>query len=1216
MLAGNASAMLEALKRCENEPIQFIGDIQSHGVLLGVDSVARVQVASSNLGAVLGLAATEALKQPAMRVLGEAAWTAIAALSIPAYQQEPLAITLPLFCGEARIDCLAQVHRSDDLLVIEIETPIQPDAIQPIEFDSTVDLLSALLADADGIEAYAAVITDQMRAATGFDRVMVYRFDHQWNGKVIAESRKSGVVSFLGNHFPASDIPPPARALFTRNLMRALVDRDATPASLLHASGLPMQRALDLSNSVLRSMSPIHLEYLKNLGVRASLTVSLLESGRLWGLIACHHETPRQLSFRLRQSMELVAKTVATRLTAIAYTEINRYHGMVRDILPRLAGLTGLVTGTTQEPLLPEALMREVLELVHATGAVIVTGEQHTTMGRTPMPDQIGALLTWLRPRLVANDVFVTHSLAADYPPASAIANVASGLLAISLDDHAERCLMWVREEVVHSTSWAGEASKHLVEDEYGPKLEPRRSFERWVQTMQGESPRWTDPEVDSARLLSLTLAERFSRLQLKRAEESTRLAALVYQSSSEGMVVTDANNVILTVNPAFTMLTGYSRDEAIGRTPSVLKSGRHDTAFYHRMWQSLIDHGAWSGEIWNRRKDGAVYPEWLTINSIYDASGQLHRRVALFTDITARKTAEADLRIAATAFESLEGMIITDADGIILRVNKAFSDITGYQPNEVVGQNPRILSSGRHDAAFYAEMWARIRRTNCWQGEIWNRNKGGEVFPEWLSITAVKSTDGQVTNYVGTFTDMTDRKDAADRIEHLAFYDHLTRLPNRRLMLDRLGQATVNVSRRRCQGAVMMIDLDNFKTLNDSMGHAVGDLLLIEVASRLSSCIRVGDSVARLGGDEFVVILEDLDRGPLAPLQAEIVGEKILTSLARSYELQVTVDDEQPGSLSHFCTSSIGITLFGDQAVSVDELIKRADTAMYQAKAGGRNTLRFFDPEMQATVKARAALEVDLRQAIGENQFLLHYQPQVDATGKVVGAEALVRWQHPERGLVPPNEFIGLAEATGLILPLGDWVLKTACAQLTDWATRAATAHLTLAVNVSARQFAQANFVEHVINIVSGSGARLDGLKLELTESLLLDNADQVIVKMSALKAMGARFSLDDFGTGYSSLSYLKRLPLDQLKIDQSFVRDITTDRNDAAIARTVVTLGQNLGMSIIAEGVETIDQRNLLAGLGCEVYQGYLYSRPVPIDAFEAFALGPMPVPPVQIR
>lgn len=1095
MLAGNSSAMVEALKRCEHEPIQFIGDIQSHGVLLAVDSHSKVQVASSNLGTLLGLAATEALKQPAADVLGKVAWAAVAAMNVPAQQQLPLPITLPIYQGETRLDCQAQVHRADDLLVIEVETPNQSfGSSHQIDFDSTDSLLSALLVDTDSIEAYAAVIAGQVQAATGFDRVMVYQFDYEWNGKVIAENRKDGVTSFLGNHFPASDIPPPARALYTRNLARIMVDRDAPTVALLQSTDLPCGRALDLSFSVLRSMSPIHLEYLKNLGVRASLTVSLLQNGRLWGLIACHHETPRQLPFKLRQSMELVSKTIATRLTAIAFVEGNRYHTLVRDLLPRLAGLTGLAGGTSAESLLPEALQREVLQLVHATGAILVMGDNSTCLGITPMPDQIQALLAWLRPRLVANEVFITHSLAANYPPASAFANVASGLLAISLDNRAERCLLWIREEVVHSTSWAGEASKHLIEDEYGPKLEPRRSFERWVQTKQGESPHWSDPEVDAARALSLTLAERFSRQQLK--------------------------------------------------------------------------------------------------------------------------LAEAYLRIAATAFESLEGMTITDTNGIILRVNKAFTKITGYEPSEVIGLNPRVLHSGRQDIAFYIEMWDCIKRTDSWQGEIWNRRKGGEVYPEWLSITAVKNSDGQVTNYVGTFSDMTDRKNAADRIEHLAFYDHLTRLPNRRLMLDRLGQATVNVARRQCQGAVMMIDLDNFKALNDTMGHAVGDLLLIEAASRLSACIRAGDTVARLGGDEFVVILVDLDQGSLAPMQAEIMGEKILASLAQVYELQVPVDNEKSANLSHFCTSSIGITLFGKHAVSVDELIKRADTAMYQAKAAGRNTLRFFDPEMQASVKARAALEIDLRHAIIENQFLLHYQAQVDITGKVVGAEALVRWQHPKRGLVSPAEFIALAETTGLILPLGDWVLKTACAQLARWAARADMAHLTLAVNVSARQFAQADFVEHVLNTVKLAGARIDRLKLELTESLLLDNADEVIDKMSALKAKGARFSLDDFGTGYSSLSYLKHLPLDQLKIDQSFVRDITTDRNDAAIARTVVTLGQNLDMSIIAEGVETIDQRNVLAGLGCHVYQGYLYSRPVPIDAFETFALAQTPVPAVHTQ
>ena len=562
-----------------------------------------------------------------------------------------------------------------------------------------------------------------------------------------------------------------------------------------------------------------------------------------------------------------------------------------------------------------------------------------------------------------------------------------------------------------------------------------------------------------------------------------------------------------------------------------------------------------------------------------------------------------SELRIAATAFQSQEGMAITDAAGDILRVNKAFTEITGYTEAEVVGRNPRMFSSGRHDPSFYAAMWDQIARTGSWQGELWNRRKNGEAYPVWLSITAVKGSDGSVTHYVGTSTDITLRKTAEDEIRNLAFYDHLTKLPNRRLMLDRLGQALTSSARHGRHGALMLIDLDNFKILNDTLGHAVGDQLLVEAASRLQSSIRGGDTVARLGGDEFVVILEDLAEGEQAAVQAESVATKIQAELDQPYQLDVALNGDEPSVRSHHCSSSAGITLFLGHAFSVDELMKRADAAMYQAKAAGRNTLRFFDPETQAVVKARAALELDLRKAIVEDQFLLYYQAQVDSSGRVIGAEALVRWQHPERGLVSPAEFIPLAEDTGLILPMGHRVMTIACTQLAAWATRPDTAQLTLAVNVSARQISLPNFVDEVLALLEYTGARPDRLKLELTESLLLENAEDTIAKMMSLKARGVGFSLDDFGTGYSSLSYLKRLPLDQLKIDQSFVRDILTDPNDAAIARTVVALGQSLGLAVIAEGVETEGQRDFLASHGCLAYQGYYFSRPLPIAGFEAY-------------
>ncbi|MFT6590552.1 MAG: diguanylate cyclase (GGDEF)-like protein/PAS domain S-box-containing protein [Rhodoferax sp.] len=439
------------------------------------------------------------------------------------------------------------------------------------------------------------------------------------------------------------------------------------------------------------------------------------------------------------------------------------------------------------------------------------------------------------------------------------------------------------------------------------------------------------------------------------------------------------------------------------------------------------------------------------------------------------------------------------------------------------------------------------------------------------------------------------ERDQVAAQIHQLAFYDALTSLPNRQLLRERLKSALLASGRHHGRGALLFIDLDNFKILNDTRGHDVGDLLLQQVALRLSACVRDTDTVARLGGDEFVVMLENLsDDVASAALQAEEIGQKILSAFRLAFTLRLH---------DHLSTPSIGIALFGGQVSGVDELLKQADLAMYQAKAGGRNTLRFFDTGMQTAVQERAALEDDLRNGLERQEMLLHYQPVVQADGIVTGAEALVRWQQPQRGLVPPGAFIGLAEATGLILPLGHWVLQTACRQLVAWARQPGMAHLSLAVNVSASQFRERHFVAQVQEVLLQTGANPRRLKLELTESLLAENVEDVIEKMTALRLLGVNFSLDDFGTGYSSLSYLKRLPLSQLKIDQSFVRDVLTDPNDAAIARTIVLLGQSLGLAVIAEGVETEGQRQFLADIGCIAYQGYLFSRPLPIEQFEAF-------------
>ena len=704
---------------------------------------------------------------------------------------------------------------------------------------------------------------------------------------------------------------------------------------------------------------------------------------------------------------------------------------------------------------------------------------------------------------------------------------------------------------------------------------------------------------------VSLYLFQRRQRVfneQARQREQALQTSEARLQSffdaTPDALLISDAHGIITLANQQVQSLLGFTVEELIGQSIEslvpdrfqarhpALRAGYAITPTPRRMGQGLA--------VKARRKDGTECRVEVSLSRVKTAEGMFF--ACALRDITARIQAEEQLRIAAAAFESQEGMLITDARGSILRVNRAFCKISGYSAEEVIGHNPSLMRSGRHKAEFYKTMWDSIHHTGGWQGEIWDRRKNGEVFPKWLTISAVKDDEGAVSHYVGTHFDITERKKKEERIKELAFFDQLTGLPNRTLLLDRLKQAMTNSARNDSLGALLFLDLDNFKTLNDTLGHDMGDLLLQQVAQRLTACLREGDTVARQGGDEFVVVLTDLSLDEAeAAIATEMVAEKILASLSHPYCL---------AEMTHNSSTSIGVTLFRGQQTSIDELLKQADLAMYKSKDSGRNAVHFFNATMEIAVKKRVALEDDLRRALAESQFVLHFQGQVQGNTRLTGAEVLVRWQHPERGMVSPAEFIPLAEETGLILPLGRWILETACTQLAAWACRPEMAHLTLAVNVSARQFNAPDFVSQVLAQLERTGVNPARLKLELTESLLLHNVQEIIEKMNALKSRGVGFSLDDFGTGYSSLSYLKLLPLDQLKIDQSFVRDVLTDQNDAAIARTIVALAESLGLQVIAEGVETQEQCDFLEQAGCHAYQGYFFSRPLPIEGFDAFA------------
>ena len=606
------------------------------------------------------------------------------------------------------------------------------------------------------------------------------------------------------------------------------------------------------------------------------------------------------------------------------------------------------------------------------------------------------------------------------------------------------------------------------------------------------------------------------------------------------------------------------------------------------------------------RRVAGGDYGSRITIGG-KDEIGVLARdfnsmAAAVEGRVTELHASEEALRESDARFRSIfdnvsEAILVLDVgSGRIIDVNWRMCEMFGFTSQaEAIAAGFDKISAGPPP---YSESEARVYLRKAVevgpQTFEWHaRNTRGELF--WVEVSLRLSRIGEDSRLLAVVRDITERKKAESKINELAFYDPLTGLPNRTLLLDRLKQAMTASNRSETCGAVLFIDLDHFKTLNDSRGHDKGDLLLRQVAQRLTACVRDGDTVARLGGDEFVVVLESLNGNiQEAANQTENVCEKILAALGQTYRL---------GDIDHRSTASIGATLFYGHETSIDDLLKQADLAMYKAKDMGRNVLSFFDPVMQTVVMERVALEADLREAVQKRQFVLHYQAQVVGAGHVTGAEALVRWQHPGRGMVPPAEFIPLAEETGLILPLGGWVLEAACSQLALWASRSEMAHLTVAVNVSAQQFREADFVDSVLAVLRQTGANPRRLKLELTESLLVSNVQDIIEKMHALKAKGVGFSLDDFGTGYSSLSYLRRLPLDQLKIDKSFVRDVLSDPNNAAIAKTIVALAQSLGLGVIAEGVETATQRDFLANSGCNAYQGYFFSRPLPIAGFELF-------------
>jgi diguanylate cyclase (GGDEF)-like protein/PAS domain S-box-containing protein len=675
------------------------------------------------------------------------------------------------------------------------------------------------------------------------------------------------------------------------------------------------------------------------------------------------------------------------------------------------------------------------------------------------------------------------------------------------------------------------------------------------------------------------------ARQALQDREEQVRL---LLESTAEAIYGTDTRGLCTFVNPACVRVLGFAEaGELVGKPIHALIHHHHaDGRPYPpeacRAYQAYVRNVPThvEGEVfW--RKDGTAFPVEYWAHPV-QRRGEVVGAVVTFFDVTERHEAEQRLRQSAAVFDNaVEGIVITDPAVNILAVNQAFTHITGYDEAEVIGRNPRLLQSGRHDRAFYATLWQQLGSSDHWQGEIWNRRKNGEVFAELLSISAVRDQNGDIVNYVAVFSDITRLKQFEAELEHRAHYDALTDLPNRLLLNSRLEHALDHARRQGHRLAVLFMDLDRFKNINDTLGHPMGDALLQGFAQRLTGRIRGDDTVARLGGDEFVVVLENIGQ----PGHAALVAQDILELMHPPFQL---------GSQEVFVGTSIGISIYPNDGQSAEELIKHADAALYQAKEQGRGTYRFYTERLTRSANERLALETRLRHALQKQEFTLNYQPIYDGEGRIAAVEALARWQHPEDGLIPPDRFIPLAEETGLIVPLGEWVLEEACRQTVAW-HEAGFPDLSVAVNLSARQFQHAELLERIRAILARTGIPPARLELEITESGMMGQETRSAELMDALKAMGLSLAIDDFGTGYSSLAYLKRLPVDKLKIDRSFVQDIPSDSSDMEIAATVIAMAKNLGLKVLAEGVESQVQLDFLRDKACDFYQGYHFSKPL---------------------
>ena len=942
------------LAECEKEPIHIPGSIQPFGILLTVESDALLIInISENCVEFWSRSAQDLIGNSFLELL-----TADDAVSLQNYihhpnlkEQPALRICLPSARTGLHEVWNLHAHTHQDLLFLELEPELGhvPDSqTEDAPFRNKVIEIVQFIQRAKSLQELCDSAVQQIRANSGFDRVMLYRFDSDFNGVVISEVTSTKVDSYLNHHFPAADIPAQARAIFLQNWLRTIPDVGYTPSRLYPGINPHTGESLDLSQAILRSVSPIHLEYLQNMNVKATLTISLLDEGKLWGLIACHHQTPLLVNAEGRLAAQLIGQIVSSQLRVKEELEDLQYKAELKSVHAALLSFMELAEDLVQGLVTYTPNLLNIANADGAAAAIYFDGEW-TLIGKTPSISQIDDLVTWLLLTHPKKKLFQTNSLSRLYAKANEYKEIASGILAIVIPKSQRNYLFWFRPEVLTTVVWGGNPEKSVGINASQTQLHPRSSFESWAELVTATATPWKKVEIEA---------------------------------------VTELRNSITAL----------------------------------------------------------------------DLERQFHKE-----------------------------------------------------------QKARAVA------------------------------------------------------------------------ETLARYDFLTNLPNRLLLNDRIAQAIEYAHRHQTSVALLFLDLDHFKHINDSLGHGAGDQLLQSVALRLIACVRSSDTVSRQGGDEFVILIPEEKQ----QAHTTLILDKILSAMVQPHAIA--------GNELHV-TTSIGISIYPSDSHDAETLIKHADTAMYQAKQKGRNNYQFFQSEMNERAVERQLIETNLRRALERREFVLHYQPKINIeSGAITGAEALIRWNHPQWGIVMPERFVAVAEECGLIVPIGHWVLREACLQSKRWES-AGLSPGSIAVNVSALEFRSKDFVESVRCILSETGLAAEHLQLEITESVLMRDAKGSVAILQQLKQMGIQLAVDDFGTGYSSLSYLTQFPIDVLKIDQSFVQDIDALGGNNVIVSAIIAMGSSLHQRVIAEGVEDSAQLIFLKDRQCEEAQGYFLSRPVVGEQYAA--------------